>query len=257
MPKRSRVRDWLHELSASACQAAQRALKSKTAARTVKIGASGSSSAEFDVATETHIISRVRDAPIPLDVVSEELGEVRRGADWSVIIDPVDGSRNAARNIPFYCVSLALARRDLSGVEMGIVQSIPTREVYFAEKGRGATLEGRPIRPRAMDHREIVVGAAVDYEKGIRFPKRPHVHFRDLGSAALEMCLVADGRLDGFVCPNPLIRIIDVAASTLIVLEAGGRVWDLHRKPLNAPLVVRNRFSMVAVGDPKAWRVLR
>lgn len=258
VPQRGRVRDWLHELGATARRAAQRALLSKTAARNVQIGASGTPSAQFDVETERAIVRELDHAPIPLNLVSEEVGNIgRRGAEWTLVVDPVDGSRNASRGIPFYCVSLAIARKGLSGVEMGLVQNIPSGEVYWAERGRGATREGRKIRTRRLNPEELVVGAALDYERGLKIPGGDHVHFRDFGSAALEMCLVADGRLDAFICIKPYLRIVDVAASALVLREAGGHVWDLKRKPLNVPFVVSNRFSMVAAGDAQAWRYLR
>lgn len=257
VPRRAAVIDWLHEVSRTARAAAQAALRSRTAGRTVQIGASGSASAEFDVATELAIVNSLKDAPIPFNIVSEELGERHLGAEWSLVIDPVDGSRNAARGIPFYCVSIAVARKDLRGVEMGIVQNIPNGQVYFGERGHGATRDGRAIHPRRMDPAEVLVGAALDYEKGFRFPTRKKTHFRDFGSAALEMCFVADGQLDAFLCVQPYLRVIDIAASTLIVKEAGGRVWDLKKKPLNVPFLVRNRFAMIAVGDARVWRVLR
>lgn len=258
VPRRNQVVDWLYDVGAVARRAAQRALQSRTANRTVQVGASGAPSAEFDVATERAILRTVRDAPIPLNVASEELGEIQNGAEWTLVVDPVDGSRNAAHGIPFYCVSLALARGDLSGVEIGFIQDIPHGGVYLAERKRGAALDGRRIRPRALDESELLVGAALDYEQGVRLPKTTaKTHFRDLGSAALEMCMVADGRLDAFLATKPYIRVIDIAASTLVLREAGGRVWDLRKQPLNVPLKVRHRFGLVAAGHVGAWRFLR
>lgn len=258
VPKRQRVKAWLHDVAQETAQAIQRARRTKDPGRYVAMGADGTPTSAIDRAAERIIIQRLDDAPIPLNLVSEEIGHIDRGAEWTVVADPVDGTRNASRGIPFYCVCLGIGRNDLSGMEMGLVHSVPDQRVYWAEQGHGARLDGRRIEARKMHKGEILVGAALDYEKKkLRLPGDARIHFRDLGSAALEMCLVARGGLDGFLSTDPYVRIVDVAASTVVVREAGGHVLGLNQKPLNAPFDVKNRFAMVVLGDLAAWKVLR
>jgi fructose-1,6-bisphosphatase/inositol monophosphatase family enzyme len=257
VPRRAQVRSWLEETAARTADAARRALRSRAPERTVQTGASGSPTSALDRVAERVIIRELRNAPIPLNLCSEEIGNVERGAEWWLVADPVDGTRNALHGVPFHAVSLAIGRRDLSGVELGLVHSIPTPGDYWAEKGRGATFNGRRLRVRRGGRMEPLVGTALDYERGLRIPKGERLHFRDLGSAALEMCLVASGGLDAFLCDQPMLRIVDIAASTLIVREAGGHVLDLAKKPLNVPFDVRAKFPMVALGDARLWRALR
>lgn len=257
VPKRAQVRSWLEETAHKVATSARKALAARDPGRTVRMGASGSPTSRMDEVAEQALVRELRHAPIKLNLISEELGILHQGGEWWLVADPVDGSRNALHGIPHYAVSLAIGRRDLSDVELGLVQSIPGPDAYWAEKGRGATLGGKRLRPRKHDPHEILVGTALDYSRGLRLPTGAPVHFRDLGSAALEMCYVAQGLLDAFYVPQPLLRVIDVAASTLIVREAGGRVFDLGKRPLNASYDLRTRFPMVALGDARAWGALR
>jgi fructose-1,6-bisphosphatase/inositol monophosphatase family enzyme len=257
VPKRGRVRDWLEQVAEATAKAARRALKTRAPERVVRQGASGSPTSALDAAAEKILIDALPDAPIPLNLCSEEIGIVHNGADWWLVADPVDGTRNALHGIPFHAVSLAIGRNDLAGVELGLVRHIPHEGTYWAEKGRGATYDGRRIKVRPLGRMEPLVGTALDYEKGLRLPQGDKLHFRDLGSAALEMCLVAEGALDAFYCDQPLVRVIDIAASTLIVREAGGLVHDLGRRDLNVPYDLTVRFPTVALGDRKLWGMLR
>lgn len=257
VPRRAQMRQWLHEVAEKTAAAARRALKARAPERIVQTGASGSPTSALDRMAERVLLREIRDAPIPLNLCSEEIGNVDRGAEWWLVADPVDGTRNALHGVPFHAVSLAIGRGDLSGIEMGLVLSIPTTGAWYAEKGKGATVDGRPIRRRRNRVLEPLIGTALDYERGLKIPQGEKLHFRDLGSAALEMCLVATGGLDAFYCDQSLLRVVDIAASTLIVRESGGHVFDLAKKPLNVPFDVRVKFPMVALGDAKLWEALR
>lgn len=255
LPQRARA--WLEDVADTAVRTAKRALAGRNPSRTVMTGASGSPTSALDRTVEKAITKKLDDAPFPVNLASEEIGIVQRRADWWLIADPVDGTRNALHGIPFYCVSLALGQRDLNGIEFGIVRSIPYGTTYWAERGKGATRDGKPIHTRRMDPDEVLLAAALDYEDNLRLPGGRSVHMRDLGSAALEMCLVAQGSLDGFFSTQELIRVVDIAASTLILREAGGHVFGLDKKPLNVPFDVRRKFPLIAVGDARVWPVIR
>lgn len=258
VPRQAKLRRWLHDVAAETSEVVLRHAGSSRARRQLRIGADGTPTSYLDELAEKVIVRRLKDAPIPLNLLSEEIGTIDAESPWWLIADPVDGTRNAGRGLPFYAVSLAIGQKDFRGIEMGIVQNVPSGEVYYGEKGGGATLDRRRIKPRRMDKGEILLGAALDYEREVlRLPGRGHLHFRDLGSAALEVCLVAQGALDGFLCSTPYLRIYDVAAGAIILEEAGGHMLDLHKKPLNAPYDVKNRIALVAVGDMRVWEAVR
>lgn len=258
LPRANRLLDWLVELSRATNQVTLRALRKPGAGRVVGPGAYGVPTVRADQEAERTIVDALRDAPIPLNLFSEEIGWIRNPeAEWTLIADPIDGTRNAIRGIRFHCVALSIAKTGLSDLQIGVVRDANTDETYTARRGAGAWLNGRRIRVRPFDPDEIIVAAALDYEKNLRIHWHPHVHFRDMGSSALELCLVARGSMDLFVSTKPYLRIVDVAASTLILREAGGEALDARRKPLNAGLSVTERIAMLALGDRRVLRVLR
>ena len=148
-------------------------------------------------------------------VMSEESGMTGSG-DYTVVIDPIDGSTNCDQGIPFYATSLAVLR----GNELvaGLVLNQATGTVFEAEKGSGATRDGAPIAP----------SGETDFAKAIvAFSGLPPRHlgwaqYRALGAASLEICLVADGSLDAYSVANrSTLNPWDYLAGLLIVQEAG------------------------------------
>lgn len=165
-----------------------------------------------------------------------ELGD-SNGRKW--IIDPLDGTTNFAHNLPMFCVSIGVEQH--GELLAGAVFNPVTGELFFAAKGRGATLNGKRIRVSAQ--RKLSRGLLVT-----GFPYDVHVHperslpyfntliqhaqgMRRLGSAALDLCYVAMGRFDGFfeVHLNPW----DTAAGVLILREAGGMVSNFEGAPFS------------------------
>jgi myo-inositol-1(or 4)-monophosphatase len=145
-----------------------------------------------------------------------------------VVIDPVDGSLNAKRGLPFACVSIAVA----SGPRMGDVESAYVAELdperdWWAVRGAGAFLAGErlgPLSPGPLEvlgletARPALVAGAADAIATLEARR-----LRVLGSVAASMCLVAAGQLDAMITLRE-VRSVDVAAAQLIVSEAGGAV---------------------------------
>jgi fructose-1,6-bisphosphatase/inositol monophosphatase family enzyme len=153
-----------------------------------------------------------------LAVFSEESG--RRGDGHLVaVIDPVDGSTNADRGVPFFCVSICVL--DAGGALASLVESLPTGVVYEAVRSRGATRDGRAISTSgAVAEEGIMVGV-----NGILTARPPWAQVRTMGAAALEICLVAEGALDAYVqAGGAAIHTWDYLAAMQIVEEAGGCV---------------------------------
>lgn len=168
-------------------------------------------------------------------VVSEESG-VTGDASVTIVVDPIDGSTNCDRGVPFYATSLAAMR----GNELvaGLVMNHATGTVFEAEKGSGATRDGVTIGPS----RTAEISEAV-----ISFSGWPSRHLgwaqvRALGAASLEVCLVADGSLDAFaVAQHSTLNPWDYLAGLLIVREAGAVASDYHREDLETSELVLRR----------------
>ena len=154
---------------------------------------------------------------------------------WRWIVDPLDGTINYTHGLPFTCVSIA-AEYD-GEVVAGVVYNPLAEELFAAERSCGATLNGRPIHVSRTDElrRAVLTSAFGPWEANGRRYQRgralgPHVQaLRNLGSAALELCYVACGRIDGM--GGSTLNAWDVAAGALIVREAGGQVTDANGDP--------------------------
>src|SRR6202790_220119 len=188
-----------------------------------------------DRAAETLIRERITKQFPAHDVLGEEQGLNDQGSDYRWYVDPLDGTTNFAHGYPVFAVSLALEHR---GAEQerriaGVVYD-PTRdELFTAEQGRGAHLNGNPIHVSKITQlKECLVATGFPSHKRHR---NPNIHFyhqitlrthgvRRAGSAALDLCNVASGRFDGFWEFN--LNPWDTAAGVLVVEEAGGKVTD-------------------------------
>jgi len=159
-------------------------------------------------------------------VFSEESGAQGEG-EICVVVDPVDGSTNCDRGIPFY--SISLCAMDGAGPYVSMVENLATRDVYAARRGHGATKNGTPIRPSG---RAASNGAIVGVN-GTLSERPSWAQVRTLGSAALELCLVADGALDAYVqVGGATLRPWDYLAGLQIVQEAGGAVRSVDGEDL-------------------------
>jgi myo-inositol-1(or 4)-monophosphatase len=185
--------------------------------------------------------------------VSEERGEVDFGSDHVlVIIDPIDGSLNAKRGIPFFSISIAVADGDtMDDVFFGYVYDLGANEEWTATKGGGAFLAGAPLSERPKDELEILAFEATTLayvtEHAARFTGVAH-RLRIMGSLAISLCQLAAGRLDGVVSLKGA-RSVDIAAAQLLVRERGFAI-DLPDAPPfgSAPLDLEGRSRVVAAG---------
>ncbi|HUR96794.1 MAG TPA: inositol monophosphatase family protein [Pyrinomonadaceae bacterium] len=206
---------------------------------------------EADLASEAHIIERIKSYYPKHAVLAEESGEaVVIGGDttWKWIIDPLDGTTNYAHGYPCFCVTLALEHN--GEIVLGVTFD-PTRdELFAAEHGRGATLNGKSIRvsgAEKLGDSLIVTGFPYDFKHRDDFARHLKdflLHSRGVrrdGSAAIDMAYVACGRFDGFWEEG--LNPWDVAAGKLLIEEAGGMVsyYDGSEFSIyNPPIVASN-----------------
>jgi myo-inositol-1(or 4)-monophosphatase len=192
---------------------------------------------EIDKNAESLIIERLRRSFPDHDFLAEESGDHRGSSDFRWVIDPLDGTVNFTHGLPIFCVSIGLEHK--GSVVLGVVYDPNLQELYTAERGKGAYLNGEPIRVSKTDRlieSLIVTGFPYDIKNN---PDHAVEHFtnflseaqavRRLGSAALDLCYVAAGRFDGFW--EVKLNAWDMAAGVLLVQEAGGRWTDFEGKP--------------------------
>ena len=229
----------------------------------VAMGADGTPTEELDRLAEAEIL-RVLDAEgVDWDVVSEEAGHVRRGGERVLVVDPIDGTMNAIRNLPFSTVSLALGSSTLGGIDVGLVRDLSRGTTWWAARGDGAFVDGRRMRTRSWAPRSEVFFVNLGLratERSVRLAGRAR-RVRSLGCASYEMLMVAQGSADGYFFENAEegrnLRATDIAAAYRILLEAGGGVTDTRGASLASfPLNVEQRTSVYAWGDPEVARAL-
>jgi myo-inositol-1(or 4)-monophosphatase len=211
--------------------------------RDVQIGKKGTIDlvTDIDVAVERMFRALVAERFPDHQVLAEEMGgcaEAPAGPCW--VFDPIDGTTNYAHGIPIFCASLAL---EIDGVaEVAAVFDPNREELFTAERGAGAFLNGCPLKvsdTASLVDAVIVTGFPYDVHDRVdeivglfgAFVGRARA-VRRLGSAAIDLCYVAAGRMDGFWESD--LKPWDLAGGALIVAEAGGRVTNMDGTPFKS-----------------------
>ena len=218
-------------------------------------GVGGDETTAVDAAAEHVILERLR-AVDGVTVVSEEVGELGADGRWRVVVDPIDGSLNAKRGIPFFSLSIAVAEGGtMDDVVFGYVYDFGTGEEWTAERGAGARLNGHglgDVRPKEkieiLSFEATLTSSVAEKAAamvGIAY------RLRIMGSLALSLCHLAAGRVDA-VCSLKAARAVDIAAAQLLVRECGLAIELPEAPPFAAaPLDVEGRSRVVAAGTPE------
>ena len=192
---------------------------------------------EMDQRAEAFIVERLRGEFPDHAILAEESGATDGRSEYRWLIDPLDGTTNYAHGLPLYAVSVALEQAGV--VVLGVGYDPSRDECFVAERGRGATLNGEPIRVSSVDTLDralLVTGFPYDIRTTAEtnLPEYAALSMRAqavrrLGSAVLDLCYVGCGRLEGFW--EFALGAWDMAAGGLIVQEAGGRVTNVRGGP--------------------------
>jgi len=194
------------------------------------VGAAGDKTFPIDKIAEDIIISALESSRLPLSLISEEYGlKEINGGGRRVLIDPIDGSKNAIAGIPFYCTSLAIAEGDTIGsISIAYVVNLINGDEFLAEKGKGAFLNNERISTQEDDEFSLIAYEAQvpgrDIPRIIPLLSRAH-KTRCLGATALDLAYLSRGAVSVFVNPS-LSRSFDFAGGWLLIEEAGGVFTD-------------------------------
>ena len=192
---------------------------------------------EADVAVEKYIVKKIKQAYPQHSILGEESGK-HSGNEYRWIIDPIDGTTSFVHHQPFYAVSIALEKD--GELILAAVNAPVLGELFQAQKGKGATLNSKEIyvsETQTLSESVLATGFAC-LRSDLPQNNLPYFNriaplltgIRRFGSAAIDMCYVAAGRMDGFWELN--LNIYDVAAGILILNEAGGKVTDFSDQPI-------------------------
>lgn len=270
----------LKEISLAIIENVENAVKShfgkKESGRFVKMGADGTPTSRIDLAAEDQVVSYLKNQDFICYLISEEIGELKLGqgmikevnltnellkdkksdAEYIFLCDPLDGTSNAIKNIPSFGISLAIATvpegrlATLEDVVIGTTKNFANGDICQAVKGHGAFLNGEKMKPSSeTDLEKMSLGGftksnTVSASKLVDTARRMRV----LGSVVLELGYIASGQYDAFLDLRGS-RIIDIAASQLIVKESGAIVTNKYGEKLDNKLSIYEKVVIVCAGN--------
>ncbi len=236
-------------------------LGSKKAAEKAQRGAGGDISMQIDLIAENIVINTLENEKVNLLLISEELGEKYIGnkekaikSQNVLIIDPVDGSNNAVRGIPYCSISIAYAiGKSIKDIKKAVVLDLVSKDIYWAVKGEGAYLNDKKIHVSNLDLSDNCFfelnlpkkNAFKNIERLKPIIERFH-RIRILGSSALTLCQVAKGSMEAFINLRESNRLVDVAAGFLILKEANGQFFSLDGSEIDQKLSIDLKFPFIA-----------
>lgn len=194
---------------------------------------------EADTESEKQIIETIHKAFPDHSILAEESGANKGSAEYQWLVDPLDGTTNYTHQLPIFSIAIALAAGD--NIVLGLVLNPMDGELYAAVSGKGAELNGKPIRvstTASVFGSLLVTGFPYDFDeiakaamKQFSVCQQASQGVRRLGSAALDICYVACGRFDGFWEQN--LKPWDKAAGAIIAAEAGALVTNFSNQPFS------------------------
>jgi myo-inositol-1(or 4)-monophosphatase len=230
-------------------------------------GAGGDPTKPVDLSAEKAIVETLLQSGISFTLISEESGVKELGENPQkiyVTVDPIDGTTNLVRGLPFYASSIAISTKPaLSAVFAALVTDLVHDTTYTALAGKGAYRDFEKITPSACSSLDNAV-AGLDlnsYKVKEIAPKLTDLiqktkHIRHFGANALELCYVADGTTDAFIDIRGKLRTTDMAAAFLIVQEAGGTITTPTGEDLDVKLDPKQKIKFIASGNTKIHKTL-
>lgn len=234
-------------------------IRTPQAQKTYGTGAGGDPKKHIDLQAEKAIIETLTEHDLCFTLISEETGVKTYGQNptFYVTADPLDGTTNTLRGLPFACTSIAISKAPvLNAVEAAAVADLFHDASYLAQKNLGAYRNYQKITPaQTISLQEAVIGLDFNTYKVAELTTQLNKllvhtkHIRHLGANALELCYVADGTTDAFVDLRGKLRTTDVAAASLILQEAGATITTPENTPLNSPLSPTETVRFIATGN--------
>jgi fructose-1,6-bisphosphatase/inositol monophosphatase family enzyme len=253
--------DFLKQLAFDVQNAVRPLFGTEKASEKSEKGAGGDISMKIDLVAENVIIHSLEEANVNILLISEELGERYIGDkekaklnEKKIIVDPLDGSNNAVRGVPYCSVSIAYAiGNKIDDIKRGVVLNLNTNEIFWAEKGKGAFLNNNKIQVSDLDITEkcffelnLPMKNLMKNLQKLSSIIKKFYRIRIMGSSALTLCLVGSGSIEAFINLRKSNRLVDVAAGILILKEAGGKIFSLEGKEIDKELSIQIKFPFIA-----------
>ncbi len=189
-----------------------------------------------DLESEEAILANLTADFPTYNIISEEKGEINKNSEYTFVIDPLDGTNNFVLGIANFAISIGLLKND--EIIMGVIYSPIIDNVYYAEKGQGAFVDGAALHVSAE---QDFTNSTVCYSQGYHTPYEPQTKVIDVlyhqqikrvmtnWSVAFDFCMLASGRVEGIIAND--LELHDCSAGKLIAREAGAKITDLKGEP--------------------------
>jgi len=231
-------------------------------------GAGGDPMKKIDLIAEKALIETLEENKVSCTLISEETGIREIGAkprEYYLTTDPIDGTTNATRGIPFIATSLAISKTpNLQNIQTALVTDLLHNTTYIAQKNKGAHKNNKKIHPSTTTTlEEAVIGIDLGAYKTKQTANQITQvlertrHPRHLGANALELCYVADGTTDAFIDLRGKLRVTDMAAAYLIVKEAGAIMLTPQGEEINVPLTPTQKVSFIATANTTLYETIK
>ncbi|MCQ2086401.1 MAG: sugar kinase, partial [archaeon] len=224
------------------------------------IGADGTPTSKIDKIAEDAVLQYIGSNNLHVNVLSEEIGFIDNKADETLILDPIDGSTNSKLHVPLFTISMAIGKKSLNDVHTAYIRNLATNDEYSAEKYKGAFFNGERIKSKTRFNPEkscmmIYLGRGSSQRAHSLAKKIKSIRY--LGCSSLEMISVATGASDGYLVDSEIydraIRVIDIAASVLILRESGGEVYNLNGTKFDMEFDLSQRSNFFAVANSEVY----
>jgi len=252
---------FLKQLAISMYEKIHPLLGKKESGVKISKGAGGDISMNIDLVAEELLIQILEENQIDILLISEEIGEKYIGNknkallnNQILIVDPIDGSYNAARGIPYCSISIAYAKgNSINDIEKAVIIDLNSKDLFWAEKGEGAFLNDISIEVSQLKASDdcffelnLPTKTLFNYVEKFRTLIKHNYKVRVMGSSALSLCQIAKGSIDAFINLRESNRLVDVAAGFLILQEAGGQIFSIDGSKIEADLSIFLKFPFIA-----------
>jgi len=218
----------------------------------VGISPSGDETENFDKISEDIALKHLK--PLGVNIVSEELGVVDNNSEWTVVIDPIDGSFNFINGIPFSAFCFGVFKNNKP--YYGLTYELSTGNIYEAYRGKGAYLNGKKIKVKDFNQNDITISYYPSKKMDLEKLRNKVKRVRIFGAFGLEMCYVAKGALDAVFDVRPKVRAVDIASSYIICKEAGALVTDENGDELKFELNATDRIKIIVANSKEMLDII-
>ncbi|XRP96588.1 bifunctional fructose-bisphosphatase/inositol-phosphate phosphatase [Methanocaldococcus sp. 16A] len=213
---------------------------------------SGDETEIFDKLSENIALNYLQ--PLNVNIVSEEIGVIDNGSEWTVVIDPIDGSFNFINGIPFFAFCFGVFKNNKP--YYGLTYEFLTKNIYEAYSRKGAYLNGEKIKVKEFNPNDITISYYPNNNIDIKKLREKIKRVRIFGAFGLEMCYVAKGTLDAVFDVRPKVRAVDIASSYIICKEAGALITDENGDELKFELNAADRINIIVANSKEMLDII-